>query len=108
MSESATTPRSDPLPITTGTQDRLEKALSRLPFRTHLSLEPLFEELARLGKEVPHLASLEALRGTSHDLITAVSLVAPDGELATGRLQVRSVPRSTTPMPPRPTSTSIR
>ena len=65
MRESAiSSTQSDPLPIPTGTKDRLEQALQRLPFRSHLSLEPLFEELARLGKAAP---DVPALRGAITD-----------------------------------------
>lgn len=62
MSKTAT--RSDPLPIPTGSRDRLEKALDRLPFETHLSLEPLYRELERLGIDVPNIP---ALRGSITD-----------------------------------------
>ncbi|MDJ0974633.1 MAG: GAF domain-containing protein [Planctomycetota bacterium] len=79
MSKTATTPRSDPLPIPTGTQDRLEEALSRLPFDAHLSFEPLFEEIERLGRDatgerraearalIESLGSVPALRGAIKD-----------------------------------------
>ncbi len=68
MSESATTSsRSDPLPIPTGTQDQLTKALARLPFEAHLSLEPLFAELERIGADVSDIAGIEALRGVIKD-----------------------------------------
>ena len=68
MSESATTTnRSDPLPIPTGTQDKLQAALSRLPFDAHLSLEPLFAELETIGADVSDIASIDALRGPITD-----------------------------------------
>jgi hypothetical protein len=79
MRSSAKTPRSDPLPIPTGTQDRLEKALARLPFAVHLSFEPLFGEIERICRGVSEerrararalLESLEAvpaLRGEITD-----------------------------------------
>lgn len=64
VGESATTVRSDPLPIPTGTQDRLKKALERLPFEAHLSFEPLFTALERMGRPIP---DLPALRGRIDD-----------------------------------------
>ena len=67
MRDTATTPRSDPLPVPTGTQDRLQEALARLPFNTRLSFEPLFAALERMGKSAP---SLPALRGTIEDAST--------------------------------------
>ena len=56
--DTATQLRSDPLPIPTGTQDRLEGALARLPFEAHLSFDALFAVLEQEGRPVPDVAAL--------------------------------------------------
>ena len=49
-SKTATSSRSDPLPIPTGTRDQLEEALGRLPFGSNLSFEPLLRKLSETAE----------------------------------------------------------